>query len=103
MHNVHIPVGIAAVIIGLLHGLLAGNVAGVKLSDAYIGAVFFSLNWGTACFVVLVLHILEVGIQLPSHLFAKGDSPTLEKGEKENKEDRNGEITAVFGSLQNKV
>ena len=53
--------------------------------------------------MVLVLHILEVGIQLPSHLFAKGDSSTLEKGEKGNKEDRNGEITAVFGSLQNKV
>ena len=53
--------------------------------------------------MVLVLHILEVGIQLPSHLFAKGDSPTLEKEEKGNKEDRNGEITAVFGSLQNKV
>lgn len=102
-HKIHIPAGVALVLVGLLHGLLAGNPAGTKWSEVQLGGVLFSLSWGTACFAVsvllgfsyllrkilkknwmvlhriltigmlalLVLHLLEVGIQLPSRIFAK--------------------------------
>ena len=99
-HNIHIPVGIVLVTAGLIHGLLAGNVRGTGLSEAYIGTLIFSFNWGTACFIVsillglsyvlrkvlkknwmrihriltivvvvlLVIHVADVGIQLPSRI-----------------------------------
>ena len=54
-HKIHIPAGIVLVITGLVHGLLAGNFADAKMSEAYIGAVLFSWNWGTACFIVSIL------------------------------------------------
>ena len=53
-HKIHIPAGIALVILGLIHGLIAGNFADTKLADVRIGEIFFSLNWGTACFIVSV-------------------------------------------------
>lgn len=53
--KVHNTVGIAAVILGLAHGLLAGNVEGVGLSEIHIGGALFSLNWGTVCFILIVL------------------------------------------------
>lgn len=102
-HKIHIPAGIVLVITGLVHGLLAGNFADAKMSEAYIGAVLFSWNWGTACFIVSILlgityllrrtlkkkwmrvhrmltvcflilvmiHVADVGIQLPARLFSK--------------------------------
>ena len=54
-HKIHIPVGTALVLTGLVHGLLSGNFADTKISEAHIGTVLFSLNWGSACFAVLVL------------------------------------------------
>lgn len=53
--KVHIPFGIITLIFGLIHGLLAGNFPQAKLSEIEIAPVLFSLNWGTACFVVAVL------------------------------------------------
>lgn len=90
-------------LVGLFHGLLAGNVAGTGGSEAHIGTVFFSFNWGTICFVISVLlglsflfrkvlkkswmriqriltvcllilvvvHIADVGIRLPSYVLDK--------------------------------
>ncbi|MGN0329284.1 MAG: FMN-binding protein [Lachnospira sp.] len=54
-HKIHIPMGILMVIMGLLHGLLAGNAANTRLTHAYIGTLLFSFNWGTACLIVAVL------------------------------------------------
>ena len=54
-HNIHIPAGIAMILVGLAHGLLAGNFAGTRLPDARIGTVLFSFNWGTACFLVSIM------------------------------------------------
>lgn len=54
-HKIHNTVGIAAVITGLLHGLLAGNVEGTGLSGIHVGDVFFTFNWGTVCFILIVL------------------------------------------------
>ena len=106
-HKIHIPVGIALVLTGLVHGLLAGNFADTKISEAHIGTVLFSLNWGSACFIVsvllgltyllrrvlkkqwmwahrvltvcllihMVIHVADVGIQLPGRLFSKQTEP----------------------------
>lgn len=102
-HKIHIPFGTALVLTGLVHGLLAGNFADTKISDVHIGTVLFSLNWGTACFIIsvllgvtyllrrvlkkqwmrahrvltvcflmlIVIHVVDVGIQLPNRLFLK--------------------------------
>lgn len=100
-HKIHIPTGILLIITGLLHGLAAGNFRDISIEDMRVGTVFFTLNWGTACFLVsvllglsylrrrtlkkqwmrvhrvltvgmlvlMVIHIADVGIQLPSRLF----------------------------------
>ena len=102
-HKIHIPTGIILILTGLFHGLAAGNFSDTGLSDMRIGTVFFTFNWGAACFIVsvllgltyllrkvlkkkwmqvhriltvcmlvlMVLHIADVGIQLPSRLFDK--------------------------------
>lgn len=106
-HKIHIPVGTALVLTGLVHGLLAGNFADTKISETHIGTVLFSLNWGSACFIVsvllgltylmrrvlkkqwmrihriltvcflilVVIHVADVGIQLPARLFSKQTEP----------------------------
>ncbi|MCI6017555.1 MAG: FMN-binding protein [Clostridiales bacterium] len=58
-HKIHIPAGFILIVTGLLHGLAAGNFADTALSDMRIGTVFFTLNWGTACFIVSVLLALS--------------------------------------------
>ena len=35
-HNIHIPCGIALLVTGLIHGILAGNLPGISLGDAFI-------------------------------------------------------------------
>ena len=54
-HNIHIPLGICLIVLGLIHGFLAGNPIGTKLSQAYFGTVLFTANMGTVCFVLSVL------------------------------------------------
>lgn len=54
-YKIHIPTGILLIITGLLHGLASGNFPDVGIADMRIGTVFFTLNWGTACFLVSVL------------------------------------------------
>lgn len=110
-HKIHIPIGIALVLTGLIHGLLAGNFKDTGLTDARLGTVFFSFNWGTVCFVIsvllglsyllrrvlknkwmkihrlltfcflalIVIHVADVGIQLPSRLTSKEKDAVKEK------------------------
>ena len=110
-HNLHIPAGIVLVLTGLLHGLMAGNFAGTSFADVHIGTVFFSFNWGTACFLaailtgityvlrkvlkkkwmvvhrfstilllcLLLIHILDVGIQLPSRILNTGNTASYDQ------------------------
>ncbi|MDD6023404.1 MAG: FMN-binding protein [Oscillospiraceae bacterium] len=54
-HKIHIPFGILALIAGLLHGILAGNPSFAILTDFDAAPVLFTLNWGTACFVAVIL------------------------------------------------
>ena len=100
-HKCHIPFGVLLLVVGLIHGILAGNPSWATLADFQPAAVLFTLNWGTACLVlaallgltyllrrvlkrrwmiahrvltvlllvVLGLHLLDMGIQLPSRLF----------------------------------
>lgn len=55
----HITFGILLLGTGLLHGLLAGNPSSADLSTMSVAPVFFTWNWGTACFVVAVLLALS--------------------------------------------
>lgn len=101
-HNIHIPFGILALAVGLLHGILAGNPSFASLAEFTPAPVLFTLNYGSICFLsilllavsyllrkklrkywmpahrvltilallLLVLHLVDMGIQLPSRLFA---------------------------------
>ena len=55
-HKFHIPTGLLALGFGLVHGLLAGNFPGGKV---FLGPVLFTLNWGSLCFVLLLLLLLS--------------------------------------------
>lgn len=55
-HKLHIPTGLLALGFGLAHGLLAGNFPGGKV---LLGPVLFTLNWGSLCFVLLLLLLLS--------------------------------------------
>lgn len=50
-HKCHIPCGVLLLVTGGLHGILAGNLPGASFSEIEIAPVFFTLNWGTACFL----------------------------------------------------
>lgn len=54
-HKSHIPLGVLLLITGGLHALIAGNPPGAGLSEIELAPVFFTLNWGTACFICSVL------------------------------------------------
>lgn len=54
-HKIHIPFGTILLITGLLHGILAGNMAGTEIADIQLASVLFTLNWGTACFIAALL------------------------------------------------
>lgn len=51
-HKLHIPVGLAALLLALLHGLLAGNFPGGEL---YLGPLLLMPNWGSACLLLILL------------------------------------------------
>lgn len=55
-HKLHIPTGLLALGFGLAHGLLAGNFPGGKV---LLGPELFTLNWGSLCFVLLILLLLS--------------------------------------------
>ena len=112
-HKLHIPVGVLLIVIGLLHGLLAGNFADTSISDIRIGEVLLSFNWGTLCFILsvllalsyaarrilkkkwmnvhriltigmlitVVLHVVDVGIQLPDRILSGKTDTSYEQGE----------------------
>lgn len=54
-HKSHIPLGVLLLITGGIHGLIAGNLPDAGLSAIELAPVFFTLNWGTACFISSVL------------------------------------------------
>lgn len=54
-HKSHIPFGILLLVTSSFHSLLAGNPAGAGLTGIELAAVFFTVNWGTFCFLCAVL------------------------------------------------
>ena len=48
----HILAGILMIITGFLHGIFAGNEITTTFKDMQIASKFFTLNLGTACFIV---------------------------------------------------
>lgn len=50
-HKCHIPCGVLLLVTGGVHGILAGNLPDASFSKIEIAPVFFTLNWGTACFL----------------------------------------------------
>lgn len=55
LHKIHIPLGIAILVTGLAHGLLAGNRPGASLSEVYLGQELLTWNAGTLCFILFIL------------------------------------------------
>lgn len=53
--KIHIPSGIILLITSAVHGIIAGNPPGVELTQISFFSELFSLNWGTAAFVCIVL------------------------------------------------
>lgn len=51
-HKIHIPVGLAALFLALLHGLLAGNCPGGEL---FWGSLLLTPNWGSLCLLLILL------------------------------------------------
>lgn len=51
-HKIHIPIGLLALALALLHGLLAGNFPG---SQIVWGSLLFTLNWGSLCLLLIIL------------------------------------------------
>lgn len=54
-HRCHIPFGVLLLVIGILHGILAGNPSWATLSDFQPAAVLFTLNWGTGLIIIAIL------------------------------------------------
>ena len=50
----HIWAGILMIITGFLHGIFAGNEITTTFKDIQIASKFFTLNLGTACFIVIL-------------------------------------------------
>lgn len=53
-HRIHIPFGIILLIVGGLHGIVAGNPSFATLSNLEFASVLFTLNWGTACYIIAI-------------------------------------------------
>ncbi len=51
----HRKLGWALLAAGLLHGVFAGNPAGTALGGMTAAPELFELNWGTACFIAVLL------------------------------------------------
>lgn len=54
-HKVHIPFGTLLIIVGGIHGILAGNPASATLANFEPASVLFTLNWGTVCYVFTLI------------------------------------------------
>lgn len=135
-HKIHIPMGVVLIITGLIHGLLAGNFMDTTLSNAKLGTVIFTPNWGTACFAVSILlgisylcrkickknwmqihriltvcmlilvivHIVDVGIQLPSRILTLGkDSTDIQDKGTDELEEVQENVSATFSGAQLKM
>lgn len=130
-HKIHIPFGILLLIVGFIHGVLAGNASTATLSNFQPAAVLFTLNWGTVCFILsivlgctyllrkklkrkwmtthriatvailacLVLHIFDVGIQLPERLFSVNQVAANE-AESESNNSNNSTSLVDFSGAQ---
>lgn len=53
--RIHITVGVLLIVTGILHGILAGNMADATLGDMMVAPVLFTLNWGTLSLIAAVL------------------------------------------------
>lgn len=53
--RIHITVGVLLIATGILHGILAGNMADATLEDMMIAPVLFTWNWGTLSLIAAVL------------------------------------------------
>ncbi len=50
-HRIHIPCGVLLLMVGISHGLLAGNFPDAAWSEIELAPVLFTINWGSACFL----------------------------------------------------
>lgn len=108
-HKIHIPFGVLMLIVGGIHGVLAGNFPDTTLCDFEFAPVLFTLNFGTFCYicviilgltyllrkkikklwmilhriftvifaVLLVLHMVAVGLELPKMLFVNNNADAV--------------------------
>ncbi len=53
--KIHITVGVLLIVTGIVHGILAGNMADATVSDMAVAPVLFTLNWGTLSLIVAIL------------------------------------------------
>ncbi|MEE8706098.1 MAG: FMN-binding protein [Oscillospiraceae bacterium] len=54
-HKIHIPFGTLLIIVGGIHGILAGNPASATLANFEPASVLFTFNWGTVCYVLTLI------------------------------------------------
>lgn len=54
-HKIHIPASILLLATAALHGVFAGNPPDTLMVGAEFAAVLFTVNWGTGCFLCMVL------------------------------------------------
>ena len=64
--RIHITVGWGLIITGVIHGILAGNMADSTLGDMMVAPVLFTWNWGTISLIVAAL--LAVSFMLRKRL-----------------------------------
>lgn len=53
-HRIHIPFGIILLIVGVLHGIMAGNPSFTSFKNFEFAPELFTLNWGTACLLIAI-------------------------------------------------
>lgn len=72
----HILAGILMIITSFLHGIFAGNEITTTFKDMQIASKFFTVNLGTACFVVTLLlwftYLLRKQLKKRWMIFHKG-------------------------------
>jgi uncharacterized protein with FMN-binding domain len=134
-HKIHIPFGVLAVVLGLVHGFLAGNLPTVSFEEIQLGSLFFTWNWGTACFILLillgvtyllrkvlkkhwmqahriltvfvvaflVLHLMDMGIQLPGIVFSRESLSVVTESSVPEKEDRATVSSSASSETENTI
>ncbi|MCE5343881.1 MAG: FMN-binding protein [Eubacteriales bacterium] len=53
--KIHIAAGVLLIVTGIIHGILAGNMADATISDMTVAPVLFTLNWGTLSLIAAIL------------------------------------------------